>query len=522
MELTSFFVVLTAIVIGLLGMIYLFFAAKFAYWKKKGVPYIKPSFPLGNVGDLISSRKTMAQLYSEFYKHFAGNRFAGIYMLHRPTLFLLDPDLIKNVLVKEFEHFHDHNDPIDESVDPFSASLFALSGKRWKDLRAKLSPAFSSGKMKIMFETVVDCGRELKNYFEEPADKGEIVEMKEVMARYTTDIIASCAFGIACNCLKDPDAEFRQWGRKVFEPTTKQKIRDLIYILFPSLAVFLKVPFFPKEITKFFTRIVKETVEYREKNDVKRNDFMQLLIQLKNTGNVDDKNQNKETDDVETLSLIEIASQAFMFFTAGFESSSTTMSFFLYEMALNPKIQKCVQDEVDDVLENHNGTITYEAIMEMHYLDKCISETLRKYPSVPFLNRVCTKAYKIPDTDVIIEEGINVLIPTMALQYDPQHHPDPEKFSPGRFSEKIKSQRHQYTYLPFGEGPRICIGMRFALMQIKVGLVFLLSQYQFLVCEKTSIPIEYDPKTVILCPKAGYWLQVKNRVKKVENIINMQ
>jgi cytochrome P450 family 6 len=86
------------------------------------------------------------------------------------------------------------------------------------------------------------------------------------------------------------------------------------------------------------------------------------------------------------------------------------------------------------------------------------SETLRKYPPIPVINRKCTKTCKIPDTDIVLEKGIPTVIPVLALHHDPKYYPEPERFDPERFSEEEKSKRHHYVYLPFGEGPRICIG----------------------------------------------------------------
>ena len=86
------------------------------------------------------------------------------------------------------------------------------------------------------------------------------------------------------------------------------------------------------------------------------------------------------------------------------------------------------------------------------------SETLRKYPPLQTLLRVCTKPYRIPETEVVLEKDIRIFIPVLALHYDPMYYPNPEHFDPERFSEKQKKSRPQYSYLPFGEGPRICIG----------------------------------------------------------------
>jgi len=92
---------------------------------------------------------------------------------------------------------------------------------------------------------------------------------------------------------------------------------------------------------------------------------------------------------------------------------------------------------------------------------KCInliSETLRLYPPVPFLQRECNKDYAIPDSDLVLPKGIMALIDVIGLHHDATHYPQPEKFDPERFTEDQKSQRHHYAYLPFGEGPRNCIG----------------------------------------------------------------
>ena len=94
----------------------------------------------------------------------------------------------------------------------------------------------------------------------------------------------------------------------------------------------------------------------------------------------------------------------------------------------------------------------------MVYTSFFFPETLRKYPPVQVLLRICTNPYRLPGTDVDLEKGIQIFIPVMGLHYDPKYYPQPERFDPERFSDKEKKNRPQYSYLPFGEGPRICIG----------------------------------------------------------------
>jgi cytochrome P450 family 6 len=408
---------------------------------------------------------------------------------------------------------------MNEEIEPLSAHLFSLTGMTWRNLRVRLTPTFTSGKLKMMFQRLVECGQELERCLEKLGETGDVIEFKDVLARFSTDVISSCAFGIECNCLKNEDAEFRQWGRKIFEPSLKRMVIGILSGIAPVVLDTLKLSTLDSQVSKYFRNMVQETVEYREKNNVKRNDFLQLLIQLKTKGLLDDEEKtedqnnetNKNTETAEGMSMNCLAAQAFVFFIAGFETSSTTMTFCLYELAISPDIQEVLRNEIDTVLEKHDGNISYEAIQEMTYLDKVVAETLRKHPPVPMLTRKCSRPYKIPGSDIVLEKGTRVLIPLASLHHDPKYYPEPDRFDPERFSDEEKQKRHHYVYLPFGEGPRNCIGMRFGLMQTKVGLVSLLSKYEISVSEKTPIPLEIDTKSFTLAPRGGMWLNIKRR-----------
>lgn len=93
------------------------------------------------------------------------------------------------------------------------------------------------------------------------------------------------------------------------------------------------------------------------------------------------------------------------------------------------------------------------------------------YPALPSLNRECTEDYKIPDTDVLIEKGTRVMISILGLHHDPEYFPDPEKFEPERFSDENKNDIRPYTYLPFGDGPRNCLGMQLLVLRKLFGAV---------------------------------------------------
>ena len=168
--------------------------------------------------------------------------------------------------------------------------------------------------MKMMFSTVCDVGEKFVKTIgiESRADLNNEIEIKDIAARFTTDVIGSCAFGLDCNSLEDPKSEFRKNAKKVFDEPKHSTAFVQLVLMFKDIARKLHVTMFRKENTDFFMNLVKETVQYREKNQINRNDFMQLLIQLKNTGSVDGGSSK-----VGNVSIEEIAAQAFIFFLAG-------------------------------------------------------------------------------------------------------------------------------------------------------------------------------------------------------------
>jgi cytochrome P450 family 6 len=286
-----------AIAACVLAVLYAYFKLSFTYWKKRNVPYVAPTFPYGNIGDALFLRKIFGHVYEELYKKLDGEKYGGVYAFTKPVLIFRDPDIVKNILVKDFTSFHDRGLFNDEGIDPLVGHLFFLPGNRWRNLRVKLTPTFTSGKMKMMFQTLVDCGKELVSTLEKSASNEEIIEIKDILARYSTDIISACAFGIQCNCLKNPDAEFRQWGRKVFANSIRNAVTSFLMEACPRAVNVLRLDPIDPEVSKYFRSMFEDTVNYRERNNITRNDFMQLLIQLKNKVNLDDENEVPEMND---------------------------------------------------------------------------------------------------------------------------------------------------------------------------------------------------------------------------------
>ncbi|PSN30022.1 Cytochrome P450 9e2 [Blattella germanica] len=181
-------------------------------------------------------------------------------------------------------------------------------------------------------------------------------------------------------------------------------------------------------------------------------------------------------------------------------------------LATHPEVYEKLQNEVDKTMEENDGKLTYEAIMNMKYLDMTISETLRIYPPASVVDRVCTQNYVLeanPPAEIF--PGECIYIPIFGLHRDPRHFPEPEKFDPERFSDENRHNINPYTYLPFGVGPRSCIGNRFALLEAKSVLVYLLSKFRVQTVDKTPETIKIIQKGFNLSIEGGFWMGLQER-----------
>lgn len=365
---------LVLVITAVFTLIYFYVKHIYSYWERRGVESLRPTFPFGNFTKTFMQTASMAELTAELYES-TDSPHIGFYGGLRPMLLIRDPNTVQRIFCKDFQHFQDRGLHTGPGYDPLSENLVNLSGEKWKNMRTRLSPTFTSGKLKAMFATMVGCGEPLQQYLEKCSEKQEPTEMREVAASFATNIIASVAFGIDINCIENPDLSFRKFGRKIFEQSINNSLRQLLGFISPKLMSTFKIRSIDKDVEDFMISLVKENLKFREEHKIIRKDFFQLLVQLRNSGEVGLDGQWDATinsSSKKSLTIEEVAAQSFVFYAAGFETSSTTVSFCLYELAKNQGIQKKVHEEIDTVLANNDGQLTYESISEMKYLEACI------------------------------------------------------------------------------------------------------------------------------------------------------
>lgn len=224
---------LAVLVLILIVIVVRFIRQSFNIWERLDFPQIKPSLIIGNLKPVVTGQKSFGVTLFELYKQSRAKRFVGIYLFFRPALLVNDIELVKNILNNDFNHFHDRGVYNNVQHDPLSGGLFQLNGHEWKNLRVKMTPAFSSAKLKNMFQTFHDVAMELQRHIIENISDECEVEMKDLISRYIVDIIANTIFGCKVNTIKDPKHKFRDVGKSFTEPNLINGFRNAGFFLWP-------------------------------------------------------------------------------------------------------------------------------------------------------------------------------------------------------------------------------------------------------------------------------------------------
>jgi cytochrome P450 family 6 len=278
----SFLLELVFYVVIIFISLYLYFTRNFNHWKNKNVPYFKPLPFIGNVYNAVLMRDSMGQIFSDLYNK-TMKPFIGFFILDKPCLLLRDPQLIKKVLISDFQHFYDRNILNNKRDDPISTHmLFLLKNPEWKDIRGKITPVFSSSKIKIMSRLIEDVGQEMVDYLEKTAMIDSTVDMKDVSLRFTVDVISTAVFGVNAYSFQNANSKFNEIAQKLFNwDDTLTAFRIRCYFLTPMIAKLFRMKFINPYCASFLKKSFLEIMDSRIASKVSRNDLIDILLQLK-------------------------------------------------------------------------------------------------------------------------------------------------------------------------------------------------------------------------------------------------
>ncbi|KAM6946134.1 thromboxane-A synthase [Aplochiton taeniatus] len=508
---------------------------------KCGIKHPKPTPFFGN---MFLFRQGFFGVHTDLIQTYG--RVCGYYLGRRPVVVVADPDMLRQVMVKEFNSFPNRM-TIRSATKPMSDCLLMLRNEHWKRVRSILTPSFSAAKMKEMVPLINTATDSLVTNLNAYAESGETFDIHRCFGCFTMDVIASVAFGTQVDSQNDPEDPFVHHAQKFFSFSFFRPIM-FVFIAFPFLIAPLmsRIPNKNRdEMNSFFISCIQKIISQRDEQpaDQRRRDFLQLMLDVRSSKecvsleHFDVVNRADELAAQHTppprapsssssssearenhpagprggpkrmMTEDEIVGQAFIFLLAGYETSSNTLAFTCYLLAVHPECQRRAQREVDLFYSRHDSP-DYTNIQELTYLDMVVSEALRLYPpGFRFARDV--------DEDIVINgqllpKGATLEIPAGFLHYDPEYWPEPEKFIPERFTPEAKADRHPFVYLPFGAGPRSCVGMRLAQLEIKMALVHVFRRFNVVACSETKVPLELKSFTT-LGPKNGIFVKITKR-----------
>ncbi|XP_049870015.1 cytochrome P450 6B2-like [Pectinophora gossypiella] len=502
-------VIVTSFTIALVVLAYLFykkFTRTYSYWKIRGVKGPTPQFPFGNFKRFLTKKVSFTTLIKEFYNEFPEENVIGIYQGLTPVLIVRDPNIMKRIFVKDFFYFQDRGFELnDEKLK--RSNLFTMNGENWRVLRQNLTPIFTSSKLKQFVQILNSSTKSFMEYLDELIHEEVTHEARGLFRKYSGKSLLAVHFGYHVDAWSD---EINTLIEKCDIISKRMGVFRFSLIMLRNFGITFLDKFtriVPEDSLNYFANIVNKITSEREGKPKRKDDLMDLLLILKEKEKNASGNNNKVIEFTNDI----LTAQALVFALGTLEAVSTNMAFIFYKLALNPDVQNHCHEEIKSIMEKYNEELTYESLEECKYLSMTFDEALRTAPG-GMTFRQCLKDYEIPELNLMIEKGTLIYIHFSSLQNDPKYYENPSKFDPMRFAPENKNKIANFTYLPFGEGPRHCIAKRYAKLHLMVGLAHFIYRYRFTPSEKTPQVLQLDPRYLGPVSVDGLWINIERRI----------
>lgn len=308
---------------------------KESFFRKHRIPFVQSSLVGGSLKDVILRKKSVAEVIVDVYKEAERRNLPciGVRFLHKNCLVIRDLDLVKRVLVEDFNHFSDRSAHGNPHRDPFGGyNLFMAKNPLWHEMRAKITPVFTTSRMRKFFEEIHGIGEKLNKKLLHEIDTEKVLTLKDLNGAYTTDVYASCSFGISVNFLDDPQSVFGRTALEMFNFKLFRALEFGAFFVAPELSNLLPLFFFSKAGSKYLKTMLSAVMEERKRKGITRNDLMDVIMKIKS---VQENRSSGGGDDKTQFSDDMLLAQSVIFFIAGFETTSTALTHTLYELSRN-------------------------------------------------------------------------------------------------------------------------------------------------------------------------------------------
>ncbi|XP_037710537.1 probable cytochrome P450 309a2 [Drosophila subpulchrella] len=457
--------------------IYLYLTWHHKYWRKRGLITARPLTLLGTYPGLLTRKSNLVEDVQKIYDKYKGkHRAVGVFVTRQPQILVLDPELAHEVLVGNFRCYKDSltSSYIRHAKWDKYAKLnpFWASGRSWRHLRSDAQAGITGNRLKQAYNIWEQGGKMLTDYMtQQVTEKNNILETRDLCFRYTAHVMADFIWGIDAGTLTRP----LEKPNKVQEMASKWTSYCfymlsifMASIVAPCSRLLLRFRFYPKETDEFFSNLTKESIELRLKGggDSSRTDYLSHLLQL--------RDQKQATHD-------DLVGHALTVMLDGYDTTGTALLHALYYLAESPTVQQKLRMEILNSVESEKS-LDFDKLCSLPYLEQVVYESLRLSSLIPQYTKVCTFPTIIQLNEfkrLDVEDGMTIMIPNYQFHHDKQYFPEPEAFKPERFDNGAYQElMRKGIFIPFSDGPRICMGIPLALLTLKSAIVHILSDFQ--------------------------------------------
>ncbi|XP_018393741.1 PREDICTED: cytochrome P450 4C1-like [Cyphomyrmex costatus] len=471
----------------LLSFIVIIVYSYYAHYRRKRqlielIPGPRPlgySF-IGNTLQILGSReeqfKKLVNFFDQYYPICKIWSFFYAVIIRHPN------DL--EIILTHTQHIEKSN--IYDIIKPWLGTGLGISkAAKWHSRRKILNSAFHFNILQQFLDILIEESENMTNSLRNTGDT-VVNDLLSFVSEHTLNAICETAMGISLKDLGALQQRYRKATQQMSELFIYRLFRpwlhfDWIFSLTPTSREQTKIL---KILHGFTERIIAERRLYHERTNG------QYLKEFSN-------DTLAERDDVETIGTkrkrlamldlliaascdglmtdLDIREEVDTFVVAAHDTTAKAICFILLLLAEHKNIQDRARNEIDTAMRQNEEKFTKELLQQLSYLDRCIKEALRLYPSVPFISRVLGKDVKLQS--YLVRAGTTTFINIYGVHRDPNFWPNPDIFDPDRFLPENIRNRHPYSYIPFSAGPRNCIGQRFAMLEMKAMIASLIHNF---------------------------------------------
>ncbi|CAG7837656.1 unnamed protein product [Allacma fusca] len=457
----------------------------------KGYPIV------GHALQLLQPEVVMGRLMDWRGTH--GSRLKVILGYTAYNLFLTDPKDIEKV-VNSHELLNKGSNY--DFVRPWLGyGLLTQGGEKWYKRRRMLTPAFHFSILETFQHVFNEQSAVLVKIMREKLEDKENIEMNSLFSLCALDIISETAMGRKLNCQREStpyvEAVLRQ-SQFIYKRWMSPWLQnDFIWSISPAgredkanlktLHDFTENVILERKERYALAKEEKSVVIQPDENHItesvyfskkERFAFLDLLLSIQ------DSSEDQLTD-------ADIREETDTFMFEGHDTAAAGLLWSFYLLVKNPEHQALVHSELDGIFgDDTHRSITSNDLTKMKYLELCIKESLRLYPSVAFMSRKVKREFRL-DSETLVPPGVDVAMCPYLTHRDPNIYPEPEKFLPTRHTPENSAGRHPYAYIPFSAGLRNCIGQRFVQAEMKTVLANIFRHFQVQLADpnETVVPL---------------------------------